>query len=165
LGWEATSGRSKQRLAAALLGADLVGGAWTNNTSSTRAWYHRPGTTPLDRFGFTAVHVHPFVAVWLWDTPLPYAAVAYAYALVGSALVGALPPSRQRFAAWALTALGASAGAIRTTTGGQPRWLLAAYYIKLIAGHSVGPSEDHGRHTLRKSRMESSPLGPSQDFR
>ncbi|MBO0730357.1 MAG: hypothetical protein J2P57_13945, partial [Acidimicrobiaceae bacterium] len=113
LGWRATGGTAPQRIAAALLCADLVGGAWANNTPTTRAWYHRAGTTRVDRLGFTAMHVHPFVAVWLWDTPLPYAAAAYAYALIGSAVVGAIPVRRQFAAGWALTAFGAAAGAIR----------------------------------------------------
>lgn len=139
LGWRSTERTAPRRIAAAFLCADLVGGACANNTRTTRAWYHRPGTTRADRFRFTAVHVHPFVGVWLWGIPLSYAAVTYTYALVGTALVSALPPRYQRVAGWALTAVGAGIGAIRTSTGHQPRWLLAAYYAKLIAGHAVAP--------------------------
>jgi hypothetical protein len=139
LGWHATPRRAGRRAAATLLSADLVGGAWANNTFTTRAWYHRPGTSNIDRLGFTVVHVHPFVAAWLWDVPLPLAAGAYVYALVSTALVSAVPARRQLAIGWALTALGAALGAIRVSNAHQPRWLFAAYYTKLIVGHSVAP--------------------------
>jgi hypothetical protein len=139
LGWRASQGRVSRRTAATLLCADLVGGAWANNTCTTRAWYHRPGTSNADRLGFTAVHIHPFVAAWLWDIPRPLAAAAYVYALASAGLVSAFPPRRQLAVGWVLTVLGAAVGAIRFSNGHQPRWLFAVYYIKLIAGHSVSP--------------------------
>lgn len=116
---------------------DVVGGAWTNATPTTRRWYGRPGAPLLERIVFPLVHVHPFVAEAASGRRRWGAAGTLYGAMLATSVAVAAAPARARLPV-ALAGVAAGLAASRAS-GGAPagwEWLPPAYLVKL-AVHGV----------------------------
>lgn len=135
-----------QYLVAAVLAADLVGGAVSNAASSTKRQYfgsESTATRGLQRIlreplAFTALHVYPFVIValypggtWLW------AAVVYGGTVLGVLVADRLVPTYMQrpvamlaFSAVFLLSLG-----LQAPPGWE--WFTVVYLAKLLLAHCV----------------------------
>ena len=126
-----------QYVVAGFMAFDLIGGIFTNATSSAKRWYHRAGQTPKDHVGFIAIHLlHLTIVSWVflgWDSKW--------VALTGSFLVGAtiavlcVPLYLQR-----PISLTGFAGALLLSQYGVTspmglEWFLPLFYLKLLVSH------------------------------
>lgn len=123
--------------AAAALALDVVGGAWTNATPTTRRWYGRADASLAERLAFPLVHVHPFAAEIASGRRSWVAASALYAGMLGTSLAVAVAPRRARPVA---AAGGVVLGLVVTRLAGGPpagwEWLPPAYLVKL-ALHGV----------------------------
>jgi hypothetical protein len=131
---------------AALLAADLVGGAVSNATSSTKRQYFGPADTTVTGVGrvlrtpvlFTALHVYPFLIValypggsWTWAT------VAYGGVVGGALVVDRLVPQylQRPIAMLAFCAVFLVSLRLQAPAGWE--WFTVVYAAKLVLAHSV----------------------------
>lgn len=122
-----------------LLALDLFGGAVANATETTKRWYHRPGTGPVQHFGFVLPHLlHILVAAWLFrGGDWRFLALASLYLLLCAGLVMATARDLRRPVAVSLYL-----GAIllwlylfNPTPGLE--WFVPVLFLKLLVGHLV----------------------------
>lgn len=124
----------------ALLAADLIGGAYVNNTLASTRWYERPGQGSREHLRFAACHVHPALIAWLdrgqpGKVPPPvWAALHYGYLMAATATIRSLPGQR-RVLGPVLTAGGIALDAAVGSSRLVP-WFAPSYYSKLLLGHA-----------------------------
>lgn len=138
-------GRAGAVTAASLMAADLIGGAYVNNTLASVRWYERPDQPAPDRqhYAFAAAHLHPFVIALGLDRGFPrrcdprlWAAAHYGYLLAATVIIRKAPRLRRPLGV-ALTA----GGLVLDRQLGRSHllpWFAAAYYPKLLLGHAAG---------------------------
>lgn len=136
-----------QHLVAAVVAADLVGGAVSNAASSTKRQYCQPVPTdsrPLIRLlrspvGFASLHVYPFLIValfpevsWVWAT-ITYVAMLASVVVVDRLVPGYLqrPTAMLLFVAIVL-----ASSAVDATPPGWG-WFPVVYLAKLLLAHAV----------------------------
>lgn len=135
----------------AVLAADLVGGAYVNNTRASVRWYERAGQDDADHLRFAALHGHPLVVAWAdhrvgaRDNVAAWAAAQYGYMMLSTAIIRRSPTHR-RSLGLALTAGGL---VLDRALGGSTvaPWFAWSYYPKLLMGHAAGslwPETDIG---------------------
>lgn len=124
----------------ALMAADLVGGAYVNNTLASARWYERPGQGDREHLRFAVAHLHPLAVAWL-DRGRPgrvpgglWAATHYAY-LIGATVAIRSQPHRRRALGLALTAGGLALDRVLGPSRLMP-WFAWSYYPKLLLGHA-----------------------------
>lgn len=136
-----------QYLIAALIAADLAGGAVSNAASSTKRQYFGPPTTipgPLTRVlrsptWFAALHLYPFIVAAVYpDAGWAWAAANYLAMLACVVVVDRLVPAYlQRPTAMLLfTALVLASSTWEATPPGWA-WFPAVYLAKLLLAHAV----------------------------
>lgn len=141
--WMATrrgAGRGGTALVA-LLAVDLAGGVYVNNTRACARWYERTGQGASQHLRFAAWHVHP-VAVAYVDSavdrqphPLRWASAHYAYVMLATAAIRAVP-KRRRLLGVTLTAGGLALDSVLGKSSTAP-WFAWMYYPKLLMGHAA----------------------------
>jgi hypothetical protein len=126
------------RLVLGVLGADLWGGAWANNTPSCVRWYERGGQGVAEHLRFAALHLHPFVIAWLNHNGChaPWwvrGAAQYGYLVVATMAIARLRGAKRRIAGLIGTAGGMAVG---RALDGRPgtAWFASVYYVKLLLG-------------------------------
>ncbi|MGC5615144.1 hypothetical protein [Georgenia sp. Z1491] len=152
--------------ASAVLAADLVGGAYVNNTLACSRWYARPGQGDREHLTFAAWHVHPALVAWLdrgRSGPVPgplWAALHHGY-LMGATLAIRRFPRRRRTLGVALTAGGLALDQAIGRSRLVP-WFAWTYYPKLLMGHAAAALWSDRR--LAEPRVGVSPgrPGPSR---
>jgi hypothetical protein len=125
----------------AILAADLVGGAYVNNTLASARWYERPGQGDREHLIFAVCHVHPGVVAWM-DRASPgrlpgplWASAHYIYLLSATVAIRRLPRFRRPLGV-TLTA----GGILLDQVLGRSRlvpWFAWSYYPKLLMGHAA----------------------------
>lgn len=125
----------------AILAADLVGGAYVNNTLASARWYERPGQGDREHLIFAACHVHPGVVAWMdresqGRVPGPlWACAHYIYLLSATIAIRKLPHVRRPLGV-TLTAGGILLDQALGTSRLVP-WFAWSYYPKLLMGHAA----------------------------
>lgn len=127
----------------AALAFDVIAGVWANATPAARRWYHREGQGPSKIIGFSAVHVHPFLLVWVWDQSWVWAAVVYLSILLSTAALHALP-MRLRLAAGLVLSVCVVWGAAAIEPA-MLAWFVPAMALKLVVAHGVSDGRDKPR--------------------
>lgn len=131
------SATTLQRVLAAAIAFDVVGGVWVMSTPAARRWYHRPSRSRASRWAFALGHVHPFVLAWAFDRAMgPWAACLYGGMVLGTAVLEVVPPRLRASTAAVVVVVVLG---VETALGGGPLvWFGAAYAMKLIVGHAMG---------------------------
>ena len=126
-----------QYVVAGFMAFDLIGGIFTNATSSAKRWYHRAGQTPKDHLGFIAIHLlHLSVVSWVflgWNWQ--WVVVTGSYLIAATSTVLSVPLYLQR-----PISLTGFAGAIlliqyAVTAPTGLEWFLPLFYLKLLVSH------------------------------
>lgn len=134
--WQDLGWSSIQLAAAALLALDLVGGVVANATTAAKRWYHRPGQGFRQHFAFVVLHVHPFLAAWLfWEGNWAFALVIYGYLLLATLLILRTRLCMQRPVAMALTVVGLGIGLVAFPPVPGMAWFVPVFYLKLLVSH------------------------------
>lgn len=124
-----------------ILGADLVGGAYVNNTKACARWYERPGQEAKHHLGFAALHMHPAVIACLdsnagrQPNAVRWALTHYTYMMLSTWAIRTLPEHRRSLGA-ALTAGGLLLDRALGPSEVAP-WFAWTYYPKLPLGHAA----------------------------
>lgn len=151
--------------ASVVLAADLVGGAYANNTLACARWYERPGQGDCEHLAFAAWHVHPALVASLdrgrpGRVPGPlWAALHYGY-LLGATVAIRRFPRRRRTLGVALTAGGLALDHAVGRSRIAP-WFAWSYYPKLLMGHAAASLWSDQR--LVEGRVGLSPVRPPPD--
>jgi hypothetical protein len=126
-------------VAAALIGFDVVGGAVANATTTTKRWYHRPGSSEVHHLGFVSLHlVHvALVAVLFRGGDLAYFAAVSGYLVAASAVVALTPVELKRPAAAALFAVALLGWTYLLGPTPGLGWFVPLLFMKLLVGHMV----------------------------
>ena len=125
----------------AALALDVIGGAVSNVTETTKRWYHRPGVTMAGHAGFVLIHLlHIAVVAWAFrgeGFDLLYA-VSLSACLLASMLSVLLVPQRLKLPV-AVVCFLATIGLVLGLLGATPglEWFVPALLIKLLLGHLV----------------------------
>lgn len=134
-----------QWLLVLLVALDLLGGAPANALSTAKRLYHSappPGAHPLNRlvrhpFGFSALHLHPFVlaallpgGTWVWGLAW------YLGGLAGTAFVVLAPAYVRRAVAFAVVALLLVLAPLVAPPDGL-QWFGPVLVVKLVLAHAV----------------------------
>ena len=140
---------------AAVVGGDLGGGAWCNETPSSKRWYHRAGTTRLGRVGFAAMHVYPFLVEATsgrgqWRS----ATISYGTLVASAAVLELVPRDRRRSVAYGLYTVWLAATSIISPPPAGYAWLPSLLGFKLMVGHGTprGPLSAVRRRPRRMRR-------------
>lgn len=126
-----------QWIVALVLVADLVGGVWTNATSTAKRWYHRQDQGFRQHLIFIAVHAVQLLLVVLFFRPDDWGffSIAYGYLLIMAILILRTPLYLQRpVALMALCGAFLINAYILTPTLGL-EWFLPVFYLKLLVAH------------------------------
>lgn len=135
----------------AVMAADLVGGAYVNNTRACVRWYERAGQGDREHLAFAALHAHPVLVAWVdrrlgaREHALAWAVAQYGYMMVATVIIRSCPV-RRRILGVALTAGGVALDRTLGPSTSVP-WFSWTYYPKLLMGHAAGsfrPDEDFG---------------------
>ena len=124
-----------------VLAADLVGGAYVNNTRACARWYERPGQGTRQHLQFAALHAHPAAIAYADNTigdqphPVRWAAAHYTYLVLATALIRGFP-ARRRILGTTLTAGGLALDRVLGPSRTAP-WFAWTYYPKLLMGHAA----------------------------
>lgn len=125
-----------QWLVAALLGADLMGGVFTNASNAAKRNYD---TTGGDRgvLLFAAGHVHPLILPLLFDVGWLWAGCLYGGMVGTTAMVVALPLVLRRPAAMVLYATGLAVLMTLVPVPAALAWVAPVFLLKLLLAHGV----------------------------
>ncbi|WP_141781622.1 hypothetical protein [Nocardioides albertanoniae] len=135
----------------AAMAADLVGGAYVNNTRASVRWYERAGQGEKEHLTFAALHGHPFLVAWAdrrvgeRDDVATWALAQYGYMVLSTAIIRRFPANR-RGLGLALTAGGLVLDRALGPSAVAP-WFAWSYHPKLLMGHAAGslrPDADIG---------------------
>ena len=129
---------------------DIVGGIATNATSAAKRWYHRPGRSLWQHFGFATLHVgYIFLVAWLFCPHfLKFFALHSAYLVLSALIVLTISPYLQRSAALLLLSGGILLSLYGVTSPAGLEWFPALLYIKLLVSHLV-KEEPYSSHSAR----------------
>ncbi|MFP4007111.1 MAG: hypothetical protein ACLFV6_03755 [Spirulinaceae cyanobacterium] len=126
------------QLAIAMLFAfDLTGGIITNATTTAKRWYHRPGQTFGDHFGFIAIHgLHLFlVAVLFRGGDWFFLGCTYSYLLLGAAIILVVSRDLVRPVALLVCSLGLLLNFYLVPPTVGLEWFLPFLWLKLFVSH------------------------------
>ncbi|MGH3351741.1 MAG: hypothetical protein ACRDPS_13830 [Nocardioides sp.] len=135
----------------AAMAADLIGGAYVNNTRASVRWYERVGQGEGEHLTFAALHGHPALVAWAdhrigeRDNAAIWALSQYGYMMLSTAVIRRSPTHR-RSLGLALTAGGLVLDRALGSSTVAP-WFAWSYYPKLLMGHAAGslrPDADIG---------------------
>lgn len=141
--WAKRQGASgKSAVIMAVMAADLVGGAYVNNTRACVRWYERSGQGAIEHLAFAALHVHPAVVDWADRSnagrypTVVWAIAHYSYMILSTTAIRFCSP-RRRSLGIALSI----GGLLLDSTLGRSHiapWFAWTYYPKLLMGHAAG---------------------------
>lgn len=142
-GWAAHRGaRVGSAATVAVMAADLVGGAYVNNTRASVRWYERAGQGAAEHLRFAALHVHPVLIGWTdhrigaREHVAAWALTQYGYMMLSTGVIRALP-SHRRTLGVVLTGGGIVLDRALGSSAVAP-WFAWTYYPKLLVGHAAG---------------------------
>lgn len=124
-----------------LLGADLAGGVYVNNTRACARWYERPGQGTEQHLRFAALHVHPAVIAYVDSSverrpnAVRWSLTHYTYLMLSTWLIRRFP-ERRRSLGVTLTAGGLLLDRVLGSSQVAP-WFAWTYYPKLLLGHAA----------------------------
>lgn len=124
---------------------DIAGGAVANMLNSCKRFYHtdlQPGEGRGARLAknpilFTAIHVHPIIAAYVFGGSLLNAVGWYILLQISVAVVLALPLYLRRAMATAVTVLAVIASQSLLPLGTGLEWFIPCLFIKMVLGHAV----------------------------
>lgn len=124
---------------------DIAGGAVANMLNSCKRFYHtdlQPGEGLGARLAknpmlFTAIHVHPIVAAYVFGGSLLNAVAWYILLQISVLLVLACPLYLRRAMAAAATVLAVLASQSFLPLGAGLEWFIPCLFIKMVLGHAV----------------------------
>ena len=126
-----------QLVVAGFMAFDLVGGIFTNATSSAKRWYHRPGQTRKDHIGFIAIHLlHLSIVSWVflgWNWQ--WVAVTGSYLVAATIAILGMPLYLQRPVSLSVFAGALLLGHYGVTSPIGLEWFLPLFYLKLLVSH------------------------------
>ncbi|OYY70894.1 hypothetical protein [Sphingomonas sp. 28-63-12] len=124
-----------------LLASDLGGGMIANALPATKRWYHRDRAQEPRMLAFAALHLHLPVLALIVPGAMPLGAALLGYIwLLGGVTALLAVPHRQRLAvALAFTALGTVLLGRLVPIDSALGWMPLALYLKILAGHLIGP--------------------------
>jgi len=124
---------------------DIAGGAVANMLNSCKRYYHGR-LQPGEGFGarmakntrlFTAIHIHPIIAAFVFGGSVINAAVWYVLLQIGVAVTLAMPLYLRRAGATAITILALLASQSFLPLGAGLAWFIPCLFVKLVLGHAV----------------------------
>ncbi|WP_232330494.1 hypothetical protein [Nocardia fusca] len=124
-----------------MLGVDLVGGAYVNNTKACARWYERPGQEAKHHLRFAALHIHPAVIAYLdsnverQPNAVRWATAHYTYMMLSTWAIRNVPEHRRSLGV-TLTAGGLLLDRALGPSEVAP-WFAWTYYPKLLLGHAA----------------------------
>ncbi len=124
---------------------DIAGGAVANMLNSCKRFYHsslKAGEGSGARLAknptlFTAIHVHPIVAAYLFHGSILNAAVWYVLLQAGVFVTLALPLYLRRAGATAITVLALLGSQSFLPLGAGLEWFIPCLFMKMVLGHAV----------------------------
>ncbi len=131
---------------AALIAADLFGGAVANACGSNKRQYfgpmpEHPGVATRlarSRLGFAALHVYPIVIALLFPgVSLAWGIAWYVAMLVATAIMEWIPPYLQRPGAMLLFVAAVAVAAVLSWGPGGWEWFVPVFFAKLVLAHAV----------------------------
>lgn len=99
--WAKRRGVGSAAASMAVFAADVVGGAYMNNTRASVRWYERAGQARSEHVTFAALHVHPAVVAWTDHRigasrrPLAWTLAHYGYMVGATVLIRSCPVHRR----------------------------------------------------------------------
>ncbi len=126
----------------ALLAFDAVGGVLTNATAAAKRWYHRPGQTWWQHWGFVALHVgHLVLIAWVWrGGDWGYVSLVGGYLLVAALVILQSPLYLQPPLALGLYGLALVGDRYLLTPTPGLEWFLPLLFLKLLVSHLLQAS-------------------------
>lgn len=125
----------------ALLGFDLGGGVYVNNTRACARWYERPVQGTREHLAFAALHVHPAAiayadrSIGAREDAIRWSLAHYGYMMAAATAIRLLPQYRRP-----LGVVLTSGGLLLDRVLGSSQvagWFAGAYYPKLLMGHAA----------------------------
>ncbi|MBX9730792.1 MAG: hypothetical protein K2X59_05640 [Sphingomonas sp.] len=132
-----------QWLLVLIVASDLGGGIVANALPSTKRWYHGPNGHDRRMLGFALLHVHLPALALIVPEAMPMLAGVLGYIwLIGGVTILLAVPQRYRLAiALMITAIGTVLLARLLPVASALGWMPLALYLKILAGHVIGPDE------------------------
>ena len=136
-----------QYVVAGFMALDLVGGIFTNATSSAKRWYHRDGQTARNHLGFISLHLlHLSLISWVFlDWQWEWVAATAAYLGAASVVILVVPLYLQRPVSLTTFAGSLILAQYVVTSPAGVEWFLPLFYLKLLVSHL--PKEEPYRPT------------------
>lgn len=127
----------------ALMAFDIVGGAVSNMTETTKRWYHRQGQRAKDHFAFISLHLLHIALVALMfrgaGFDLVFMIVIGGWLLVSAAAVLSAPATLRNPLAATLYVVATGLALYVTGPTQGLEWFVPLLFVKLLMGHSVPP--------------------------
>lgn len=129
----------------AFFAVDIAGGAVANMLNSCKRFYHgqlQPGEGLGARMAknttvFTAIHVHPVIAAYVFGGSTLNAIVWYVLLQASVAVTLATPLYLRRATAAAITVLALLGEQMLLPLGTGLEWFIPCLFIKMVLGHAV----------------------------
>ncbi len=124
---------------------DIAGGAVANLLNSCKRFYHgdlqavdgRGARIAKNSMLFTAIHLHPVLAAYVFNGDVINAVIWYLLLLASVATTLASPLYLRRATAGALTVLALLASQSILPLGAGLEWFIPCLFLKLVLGHAV----------------------------
>lgn len=124
---------------------DIAGGAVANMLNSCKRYYHsdpQPGEGVRARMAknatvFTAIHVHPIIAAYVFGGSVFNAVAWYILLQAGVVITLAMPLYLRRAGATAITLLALLGSQSLLPLGAGLEWFIPCFFIKMVLGHAV----------------------------
>lgn len=124
---------------------DIIGGAVANMLNSCKRFYHgtlqagegRGARLAKNPTVFTAIHIHPIIAAYVFQGSVLNAFAWYILLQISVAVILALPLYLRRAAATAITVLALLGSQLILPLGAGLEWFIPCLYIKMVLGHAV----------------------------
>lgn len=126
-----------QYVVTGLMAFDLIGGIFTNATSSAKRWYHRDGQTAWNHFSFVAIHLaHLSIISWVFlDWNWAWFAATGAYLISASAVILTVPLYLRRPVSLTTFAVSLILTQYPVMSPEGVEWFLPLFYLKLLVSH------------------------------
>lgn len=126
-----------QRVLAAVLAADMMGGVFTNATSSAKRWYHRAEQGDRHHLAFVGLHlIHLALVSWVFlDWQWLWLVLAGSYLFGAAVVVLVTPLYLERPVALSLFAGGLLLSQFVLVSPAGIEWFLPLFYLKLLVSH------------------------------
>lgn len=131
---------------------DIAGGAVANMLNSCKRFYHgalRPDEGRSARIAknprvFSAIHIHPIIAAYIFDGNFPNSVIWYLLLQVSVAITLAMPLYLRRASAATFVLLALLGNQSFMPLGTGLEWFIPCLFIKIVLGHTV--QEEPYRH-------------------